>query len=112
MKKNLPISWLAFLIFSIICISFPANSAAASLQDDRNETPSFLQLTATGPEVYGNHAEIEKSGGTDVSHSFSIPVNGDLNAFFGLTPTNIQEIAKKDNAMDFRSVFGFRITLR
>jgi hypothetical protein len=113
-KKHFLSSSLALLIYAVICVSSPSGAAAASQQDDQNETASFLQLTATGPSTYGKHTVNEKTGEHDASHTVSIPVNSSLNAYFDFSQSksNIQEITKKKNTMDVRTVFGFRITLK
>lgn len=111
-KKHFLSSSLALLMYAVICVSSPSGAAAASQQDDQHETASFLQLTATGPSTYGKHAVNEKAGEHDASHTVSIPVNSSLNAYFDFSQSNIQEITKKKNTMDFRTVFGFRITLK
>ena len=111
-KKHFFSLSLAFLICSIICISFPSETFAASPQDGQDEAASFVQLKATGPVAYGQHIAAEKGGEHDVTHMVSIPVNSGLNAFFDFAKTNTQEITKKNQNMDFRTVFGFHITLQ
>jgi len=110
-KKYTIIRFIVFLISSIIFISFSSYAVAESPQDDRNEAVSFLKITPTGIETYGNHTHIEKSAEHDISHTISVPVNRDLNAFFDFSKPN-QEITKKSNTMEFRTVIGFHITLK
>ena len=111
MIKHPIIRLIIFLISSIIIISFSSYALAESPQDDQNVVASFLKMTPTGIETYGNHAKIEKSAEYDVSHLVNVPVSRDFNAFFDLSKSD-QEVTKKTNGMDFRPVVGFHIVFK
>lgn len=97
------------LICSVFQISSPAETAAASSQEEQSAEASFLQVRATGLVAYGKHTVAEKAGAGD-AYMVSIPMNSDLNAFFDLAQP--QEQTNKKSSLDFRPVFGFHITLR
>jgi|MudIll2142460700_1097286.scaffolds.fasta_scaffold235864_2 hypothetical protein len=111
MKKHILISSLVFLICSVIHISSPAETKAASPQEEQSSAASFLQVKATGLETYGRHSIAEQTAGAgSVSHMVSMPVSRDMDAFVDFARS--QEQTKKTSSLDFRPVFGFHITLK
>ena len=61
--------------------------------------------------MYGNDRGNEINSRNSTGHMVDIPVNEDLNAFVDFRPSAIQDTPKKQDSPDFRTVFGFHITL-
>jgi len=113
MKKLFLISCLSILICSVIFFSFPSWADAAGSEPEAKDTSApFLHLTATGPVVYGKNTVGEKNARSGASHAISIPLNHDLNAFVDFTQPALQDVMKKKNTPDLRTVFGFHIPLK
>lgn len=99
---------LPLLILAALFFSRPSFAAAESQSEDR----SVLHLAAVGPAVYGKSSANEKDGKSKTLHTISIPLGRDLNAFVDLSHTALDHDAQEKTSRDFRTLFGFHITLK
>jgi len=95
----------------MVFLAFPLVAAAGPQPEGQNTSVSFLRLEATGPVVYGKRTAGEKTGRSDASHAVSIPLNHDVDAFVDFTQPSLQDVTRKKNTPDIRTVFGFHIPL-
>ncbi len=99
---------LPLLILAAVLFSLPSLTAAESQTENR----SVLHLAAVGPAVYGKSSSDEKAGKSETSHVINIPLGQDLNAFVDFSHTALDHDAQEKTSHDFRTLFGFHITLK
>ncbi len=99
---------LPILILSAFFLSLPSFTAAESQTADR----SVLHIAAVGPAVYGKSSSDEKSGKSETSHVINVPLARDLKAFVDFSHTALDHDAQEKTSHDFRTLFGFHITLK
>jgi len=103
---------LPFVILTAFIFSLPSPAIAEPRTADRNTSASFFHVASTGLVVYGKGSTGEKTVGGDASHAVSIPLNHDLNAFVDFARPVLQDNTRGSSVSDFRTLFGFHITLK
>ena len=111
-KKLAFLYGIPLLMLAVFFFSLPSLAVAEPQTGDQNISTPFLHLAAVGPAVYGKRSADEKGSGSDASHAINIPIGQDLNAFVDFSHTAPDHVAQKNTSPDFRTLFGFHITLK
>lgn len=103
---------LPLLILAAFFFSLPSLAVAEAQTKDQDTSISLLHLAAVGPIVYGKSSFDEKTEKSETSHAISVPLGRNLDAFVDFSHTTLDHTAQEKNSPDFRTLFGFHITLR